>query len=67
MLEPLLIRSRAVPPEQPRRRGATSVGPERDRFGVLKAILGRFGKYPRSRSRFNSVAFRIRSLTWLLL
>src|SRR5690554_7099244 len=39
MLETLLIRSRAVPPEPPRRRGATSVGPERDRFGVLKAIL----------------------------
>ncbi|MGB2108773.1 MAG: cell division protein FtsQ/DivIB [Marinobacter vinifirmus] len=39
MLETLQIRSRAVPPEQPRRRGATSVGPERDRFGVLKAIL----------------------------
>ena len=35
MLETLLIRSRAVPPEPPRRRGATSVGPERDRFGVL--------------------------------
>ncbi|WP_199452098.1 MULTISPECIES: cell division protein FtsQ/DivIB [Marinobacter] len=39
MLETLLIRSRAVPPEPPRRRGATSVGPERDRFGVLKAVL----------------------------
>lgn len=39
MLETLLIRSRAVPPEQPRRRGATTVEPGRDRFGVLKAIL----------------------------
>ncbi|WP_372964919.1 cell division protein FtsQ/DivIB [Marinobacter sp.] len=39
MLETLLIRSRAVPPEQPRRRGATSVEPGQDRFGVLKAVL----------------------------
>ena len=39
MLETLLIRSRAVPPEPPRRRGATSVGPERDRFGVLRGVL----------------------------
>jgi len=39
MLETLLVRSRAVPPEQPRRRGATSVGPEQDRLAVLKAIL----------------------------
>ncbi|WP_323752616.1 cell division protein FtsQ/DivIB [Marinobacter sp.] len=39
MLETLLIRSRAVPPEQPRRRGATTVEPGQDRFGVLKAIL----------------------------
>ncbi|HLV76655.1 MAG TPA: cell division protein FtsQ/DivIB [Marinobacter sp.] len=39
MLETLLIRSRAVPPEPPRRRGATSLGQERDRFAVLKAIL----------------------------
>src|SRR5690554_755922 len=39
MLETLLIRSRAVPPKQPRRRGATTVEPGRDRFGVLKAIL----------------------------
>lgn len=39
MLETLLIRSRAVPPEQPRRRGATSVELGRDRFGVLRAVL----------------------------
>ncbi|MFO8141037.1 MAG: cell division protein FtsQ/DivIB [Marinobacter sp.] len=39
MLETLLIRSRAVPPEQPRRRGATSVGSGRDQFGVLRAVL----------------------------
>ncbi|KPP98279.1 cell division protein FtsQ/DivIB [Marinobacter sp. HL-58] len=39
MLERLLIRSRAVPSDPPRRSGATSVGPERDRFGLLKAIL----------------------------
>ncbi|MEP3561831.1 MAG: cell division protein FtsQ/DivIB [Marinobacter sp.] len=39
MLETLLIRSRAIPPEQPRRRGATTVEPGQDRFGVLKAIL----------------------------
>lgn len=39
MLENLLIRSRAVPPEPPRRRGATTLGPERNRFGLLKAVL----------------------------
>ncbi|AOY88746.1 cell division protein FtsQ [Marinobacter salinus] len=39
MLETLLIRSRAVPSEPPRRRGATTLGPERDRFGVLRAVL----------------------------
>ncbi|WP_322002538.1 cell division protein FtsQ/DivIB [Marinobacter alexandrii] len=39
MLETLLIRSRAEPSDPPRRRGATSLGPERDRFGVLKAVL----------------------------
>jgi len=39
MLENLLIRSRAVPSEPPRRRGATTLGPERNRFGLLKAIL----------------------------
>lgn len=39
MLENLLIRSRAFPSDPPRRRGATSLGPERDRFGVLRGIL----------------------------
>lgn len=39
MLERLLIRSRAVPSDPPRRKGATSLGPERDRFGLLKAVL----------------------------
>ena len=39
MLETLLIRSGAVPSDPPRRRGATSLGPEKDRFGVLKAVL----------------------------
>jgi len=39
MLTTLLIRTRAVPPDPPGRRGATSLGPERDRFGLLKAVL----------------------------
>lgn len=39
MLETRLIRSRAIPSEPPRRRGATTLGQERDRFGVLKAVL----------------------------
>ena len=39
MLETVLIRSRATPPEPPRRRGATSLEPERDRFGVLRGVL----------------------------
>lgn len=39
MLESLLIRSRAVPSDPPKRRGATSLGAERDRFGLLKAVL----------------------------
>ncbi|MFN2362054.1 MAG: cell division protein FtsQ/DivIB [Marinobacter sp.] len=39
MLDRLLIRSRAVPSDPPRRKGATSLGPERDRFGLLKAVL----------------------------
>ncbi|MEP1214754.1 MAG: cell division protein FtsQ/DivIB [Marinobacter sp.] len=39
MLERLLIRSRAVPSDPPRRRGATSLGADRDRFGLLKAVL----------------------------
>ncbi len=39
MLETLLIRTRAIPSDPPRRRGATTLGPERDRFGVLKGVL----------------------------
>lgn len=39
MLEALQIRSRAIPSDPPRRRGATTLGPEKDRFGVLKAVL----------------------------
>ncbi|MGM0953844.1 MAG: cell division protein FtsQ/DivIB [Pseudomonadota bacterium] len=39
MLTTLLIRTRAVPPDPPGRRGATSLGPDRDRFGLLKAVL----------------------------
>lgn len=39
MLETLLIWSRAEPSDPPRRRGATSLGPDRDRFGVLRAVL----------------------------
>lgn len=40
MLDNLLIRTRALPPEPPRRRGATTLGPRQDRFAVLKAVLG---------------------------
>lgn len=39
MLDNLRVRSRAFPSEPPRRRGATSLEPERDRLGVLRAIL----------------------------
>ncbi|PXX90129.1 cell division protein FtsQ [Marinobacter vulgaris] len=39
MLDRLLIRSRAVPSDPPKRRGATTLGPSRDRFGLLKAVL----------------------------
>lgn len=39
MLDTVLIRSRAVPSDPPRRRGATTLGSERNRFGVLKAVL----------------------------
>ena len=39
MFDTVLIRSRAVPSDPPRRRGATTLGPERNRFGVLKAVL----------------------------
>ncbi len=39
MLATLLVKTRAVPPDPPKRRGATTLGPERDRFGLLKAVL----------------------------
>lgn len=39
MLETLLIRSRAIPSDPPRRRGATSLEPETSRFSTLKAVL----------------------------
>ena len=39
MLTTLLVRTRAVPPDPPRRKGATTLGPESDRFGLLKAVL----------------------------
>ncbi|NMT64013.1 cell division protein FtsQ/DivIB [Marinobacter orientalis] len=39
MLDRLLIRSRAVPSDPPKRRGATTLGASRDRFGLLKAVL----------------------------
>jgi len=39
MLTTLLVRTRAVPPDPPRRRGATTLGPEPDRFGLVKAVL----------------------------
>ncbi|MEX2476173.1 cell division protein FtsQ/DivIB [Marinobacter sp.] len=39
MLDGLLIRSRAAPSDPPRRRGATTLGPERNRFGLLRAVL----------------------------
>ncbi|XKH00128.1 cell division protein FtsQ/DivIB [Marinobacter nauticus] len=39
MLTALLVRTRAVPPDPPRRRGATTLGPEPDRFGLVKAVL----------------------------
>lgn len=40
MLERVLVRGRATPPEPPRRRGATSLDPEPDRLGPLRALLG---------------------------
>lgn len=40
MLERVLVRGRTVPPEPPRRRGATSLEPGDDRFNPLKAMLG---------------------------
>ena len=39
MLTTLLVRTRAVPSDPPRRKGATTLGPESDRFGLLKAVL----------------------------
>ena len=39
MIERMLLRGRAVPPEPPRRRGATSAEPDRDYFGFLKSVL----------------------------
>lgn len=39
MLDRLLIRNRAVPSDPPKRRGATTLGASRDRFGLLKAVL----------------------------
>jgi len=39
MLENLLIRTRALPSEPPQRRGATTLGPQQDRFAVLKAVF----------------------------
>ncbi|MBD3657881.1 MULTISPECIES: cell division protein FtsQ/DivIB [Marinobacter] len=39
MLDRVLVRSRAVPPEPPRRRGATSIGPEGSSFGPLRQLL----------------------------
>lgn len=39
MLEQMLLRGRFVPSEPPRRRGATSSGPEQTLFGVLADVL----------------------------
>ena len=39
MLDMLQIRNRALPSEPPRRRGASTLGPQQDRFAVLKAVL----------------------------
>lgn len=39
MIDRMLLRSRAIPPEPPRRRGATSAEPERDPFGFLRSVL----------------------------
>ncbi len=39
MLERILIRSRPVPEEPPRRRGATSLAPKQDRFAVFRAVM----------------------------
>ncbi len=42
MLEQILIKSRPMPSDPPRRRGATSLEPETDRFGVLRALMAAF-------------------------
>lgn len=39
MLDTLQLRSRAVPPEPPRRRGATTTEPDYDRFGTVLGLL----------------------------
>ncbi len=39
MLDRIIIRSRWVPPDPPRRRGATSMEPSQDRFGDLWRLL----------------------------
>lgn len=39
MFDRMLLRSRAVPSELPKRRGATSFEPDADHFGTLKAVL----------------------------
>ena len=62
MLETLLIRSRAEPSEPPRRRGATSLGPERDRFGVLKAVLAAVPLVTGGHGRSDCVAGRAGAL-----
>ncbi|MDX1755768.1 MAG: cell division protein FtsQ/DivIB [Marinobacter sp.] len=38
MLERVLVRGRAIPPEPPRRRGATSLEPDGDRFNPFRAL-----------------------------
>ena len=42
MLEQILIKSRPIPSDPPRRRGATSLEPEQSRFGLLRAVLAAF-------------------------
>ncbi|WP_166268524.1 cell division protein FtsQ/DivIB [Marinobacter caseinilyticus] len=39
MLDLMHVRSRSIPPDPPRRRGATSDGPQRNILGPLKALL----------------------------
>lgn len=45
MLDLMNLRMRQ-PPEPPRRRGATSTGPERERFNPLMVVLGWMGNLP---------------------